>query len=85
MERSDDELVWEHAKDEGFVIVSKDVDFYQRSVLRGFPPKVVWLCLGNCSTATVLAALLDASDDLKRFVADPDQSVMVVRHDDPRG
>jgi len=33
----------------GFVIVSKDSDFQQRSLLYGNPPKVVWIRLGNSS------------------------------------
>jgi predicted nuclease of predicted toxin-antitoxin system len=30
-------------------VVSKDSDFYQRGLLLGAPPKLVWICLGNCS------------------------------------
>lgn len=42
-----------YAAKAGFVIVSKDTDFQQRAVLRGHPPKVVWVRLGNCSTTDV--------------------------------
>jgi predicted nuclease of predicted toxin-antitoxin system len=37
-----DTAVWEYAKVEGFVLVSKDNDFRQRSFQYGAPPKVVW-------------------------------------------
>ncbi|MGI0135205.1 MAG: DUF5615 family PIN-like protein, partial [Candidatus Micrarchaeaceae archaeon] len=50
LERADDETLWRFARESGFTLVSKDSDFHQRSFLRGFPPKVVWLRLGNCST-----------------------------------
>ena len=40
---ADDETIWEYARREGFTIVSKDSDFQERSVLRGSPPKVIWL------------------------------------------
>ena len=49
--------VWEHAATHDFAIVSKDSDFHQRSFLLGPPPKVVWLKLGNCTTAEVEALL----------------------------
>jgi predicted nuclease of predicted toxin-antitoxin system len=44
-----DEDIWEFARAHNFVIVSKDSDFYKRSVLYSHPPKFIWLCLGNCS------------------------------------
>ena len=45
-----DEQVWEHAKLNGFAIVTKDEDYNNLSVVRGTPPKVIWLQLGNCTT-----------------------------------
>ncbi len=34
-----DETIWAYAQAEGFVIVSKDADFYAQSLLRGAPPQ----------------------------------------------
>lgn len=48
---SSDAMVWEYARENGLVIVSKDSDFSHRSSLFGSPPKVVWLRIGNCTTA----------------------------------
>ena len=45
-----DPVIWEYAKCHGFVLVSKDSDFHERSLLYGHPPKVVWIRRGNCST-----------------------------------
>jgi predicted nuclease of predicted toxin-antitoxin system len=42
-----DSVIWEHAKDHGFAIVSKDSDFQQRSLLSGSPPKFIWLRVGK--------------------------------------
>lgn len=38
---SADQAIWEFAASESFVLVSKDTDFYQRSVMFGAPPKVL--------------------------------------------
>jgi predicted nuclease of predicted toxin-antitoxin system len=46
----DDEIVWKFAADHGFVVISKDSDFFHRALLRGHPPKVIHLRVGNCST-----------------------------------
>jgi predicted nuclease of predicted toxin-antitoxin system len=53
LKEADDDAVWEYAKQNGFMIISKDADFHQRSFLFGHPPKVIWVRLGNCSTAEV--------------------------------
>ena len=49
----DDHIVWEYAKDNSLILVSKDADMHQRSFLFGPPPKAVWVRLGNCSTSDV--------------------------------
>lgn len=39
----DDEILWKFAADNGFVIISKDSDFFHRALLHGHPPKVICL------------------------------------------
>jgi predicted nuclease of predicted toxin-antitoxin system len=53
LNRADDAVVWKYAQDNSLTICSKDSDMHQRSFVLGFPPKVVWVRLGNCSTADV--------------------------------
>jgi len=48
-----DTVIWRHAQQHGFVMVSKDSDFQQRSLLLGHPPKFIWLRIGNCPTRTI--------------------------------
>ena len=45
-----DEAVWGVAAKRGCALVSKDEDFHRLSVLRGAPPKVIWIRLGNAPT-----------------------------------
>ncbi len=65
-----DTLVWAYAKDHDLIIVSKDSDFHQRSFLYGYPPKVVWVRLGNCSTADVERVLRTNYEAIKDFYED---------------
>lgn len=75
---SDDSEVWEHAKAHGFVIVSKDADFAERSVLESNPPKVIWLRLGNCSTNDVERVLRVHVDAIREFVErDPETCLLL--------
>jgi predicted nuclease of predicted toxin-antitoxin system len=66
-----DEVVWQRALDLGCVLVTKDEDFHRLSVLRGAPPKVVWLRLGNCTTEDVEHLLRSHWSRLEAFAADP--------------
>jgi predicted nuclease of predicted toxin-antitoxin system len=45
LDRAPDLAVWNFARDEVYVIVSRDSDFSDLSTLLGFPPKVVWIRL----------------------------------------
>src|ERR687884_2241308 len=67
LKAADDPVVWEYAKNDGLMIVSKDSDMHQRSFLYGFPPKVAWVRLGNCSTADVERVLRTNFDIIKVF------------------
>ena len=64
-----DRAIWAHARDHGFVIVSKDEDFHRLSVLYGPPPKVIWIRLGNCSTEDVIRLLRERRRETETFVA----------------
>lgn len=75
-ESSDDADIWSYAKTNGFAIVTKDVDFEQRSVLFGHPPKVVWVRLGNCKTADVLNLLTNSRKILRAFDSDDEKSYL---------
>lgn len=62
-----DEDVWRHARENGLVIVSKVSDFSQRSALLGPPPKVIWLRVGNCTTARADFVLRNAAPLVATF------------------
>jgi predicted nuclease of predicted toxin-antitoxin system len=67
---ADDAVVWEFARDNGFIIVSKDSDFHQRSFVLGFPPKVIWIRLGNCPTADIEKVFSEHQSGILRFCED---------------
>lgn len=54
---AEDRQIWDYGRAQGFAIVSKDADFRERSFVEGFPPKVIWLDVGNAGT-TMIAGLL---------------------------
>ena len=76
---STDDAVWDHARDHDFLIVTKDADFSNLCILRGFPPKVLWLLLGNCLTAQVEAVLRDHHAAIEAFNADATAGTLALR------
>lgn len=76
--RADDEEVWGYALDQGLAITSKDSDFHQRSLVRGHPPKVVWLQTGNCATERIAGLLRRHQSDLEAFDGDPEASFLIL-------
>jgi predicted nuclease of predicted toxin-antitoxin system len=78
MMQAGDEVIWNFARENEFVVVSKDSDFQQRSLVLGAPPKVVWLRVGNCPTSQIERLLRDNSVELHTFEADREQSLLIL-------
>lgn len=78
LDRSPDEEVWQRAQREDFVIVSKDSDFEQRSLLRGHPPKCIWLRVGNCSTQDIVTLLRKHVGLIEEFGQRETESYMIL-------
>lgn len=73
-----DTAVWRYATENGFTIVSKDSDFHQRSFLFGAPPKVIWVSLGNCTTAEISETLRSQAERIRAFGEEADGTFLVV-------
>lgn len=63
----DDEAIWSFARDNGFTILSKDSDFYRFCVMRGAPPTVIWLRIGNDGTRAVAQMIRDRASEILSF------------------
>ena len=75
--RTDTDL-WNYAGQHGFMLVSKDNDFRQLSFLRGAPPKVIWLHVGNASTREIEALILARHNRIQEFLDDPESALLIV-------
>lgn len=79
--RTDDTLIWDLAREQGFTIASKDSDFHQRCILFGAPPRLIFLRVGNCATSVVTDILRDRCDVIREFLDDPESSLLVFERD----
>jgi len=79
LEDATDIAIWEYAKANNFVIVTFDADFYDISLLRNHPPKIVWLRAGNLSTQEIAYLLTVHFDILTDFYSSSELSCLELR------
>ena len=78
LDQASDEVVWQYARENEFIIVTKDLDYNELVILRGFPPKVVWIRLGNCTTCQIEALLRLHNEDIKVLSEDPNLGLLTL-------
>jgi predicted nuclease of predicted toxin-antitoxin system len=78
LHEADDREVWEFARGHGFTLVTKDSDFSDLSALRGFPPRVIWLRIGNCTTREVEDLIRRHREVIEQFEMDPEAGVLTL-------
>lgn len=74
--RSNDSDLWWYARTHGYVLVTKDEDLPEFAVIRGAPPKVIWLRIGNCKTSLVERVLRSNRIRVQQLVDDPERVVL---------
>lgn len=75
---ADELTIWRYAAEHDLVIVSKDSDFHQMSLLYGHPPKIVWLRVGNAPTSDIAKLLREHHTTMRRFHTDPDAALLAL-------
>lgn len=76
--RADDNSIWDHAQSHAQVIISKDDDFPKRKILEPIGPQIVWLRVGNCSNAVLIAWFAPLFSEVIRRLDEGDGIVEVV-------
>jgi predicted nuclease of predicted toxin-antitoxin system len=75
---AEDNRIWEYARAHEFAVVSKDSDFRDRSYVQGFPPKIIWLDVGNAGTGVITALLQRECERVERFGMSAEASVLIL-------
>jgi predicted nuclease of predicted toxin-antitoxin system len=75
---AEDHQIWDYACAEQFAVVTKDSDFRDRSYVQGFPPKIIWLDVGNAGTAAITELLQRERGRVERFGMSAEASVLIL-------
>lgn len=70
--------VWEFARHNGYVIASKDSDLSEINVLKGFPPSVIWIRRGNCSTKDIEMLFRENSEALESLDQEASGRILIL-------
>ncbi len=68
LDKASDFEIWKYAKNNNFCIVTFDSDFIDISVLKGTPPKIIWLRVGNTSTNSIAEIFQTNQEIIKEFL-----------------
>ena len=72
IENYSDIEIWKFAKENEFTIVTFDADFFDLSNLKGHPPKIIWLRLGNTQTDFLSDIIISNVSTIKDFITSDD-------------
>ena len=75
---ADDSIIWQHAKENGFVVATLDKDFADLALQRGAPPKIIWLRCGNSTVAEIENLLRLNIEQIEKFNLSPDATLLEI-------
>ncbi|CAM3994789.1 DUF5615 domain-containing protein [Flavobacterium antarcticum] len=73
LSNTNDSDIWQFAKQNEYVIVTFDSDFYDISLLKGSPPKIIWIRGGNLTTKKITEIFEDKHLAIRDFIENQDK------------
>lgn len=81
LDTADDIIIWTFARTNDYTIVTKDADFNDVTTLRGAPPKIVWLRIGNSTTTQVGQVLRAHAEIVRQFISTSTDTILeIIQH-----
>ncbi|MDB5118527.1 MAG: hypothetical protein JWQ79_4019 [Mucilaginibacter sp.] len=74
-ERLTDFTIWQFAKSNNYTILTFDEDFSELQNLFSFPPKIIWLRIGNAATNEIASLLIELHEDIIKFLNDAELGI----------
>ena len=69
LENFSDIEIWNFAKKNDYTIVTFDADFFEINLLKGQPPKILWVRAGNTSTNNLVKLLEENFELINEFIS----------------
>ncbi len=78
LENASDLAIFDYARKNNFVIVTFDSDYVDLNLVRGIPPKIIWLKTGNLTTTAIAKILLGSTSVIQNFLTSPDIEILKI-------
>ena len=78
LDNSPDNALWCYAKENGLAIVSKDKDFLSMQERLGYPPKLIYLSMGNTRVSVVESILIENQQAIFDFLQKKGKGLLVL-------
>lgn len=66
--QSTDRTIWEFALKNNYCIVTFDEDFIEMGLLKGYPPKIIWIRSGNSTTLALAQLFITQQSIIEAFL-----------------
>lgn len=73
-----DSEIFEYAKENDYTILTFDEDFYELQLLRGYPPKIIWLRFGNSTNLKVISKLIKHQSAIASFIVNSEVGILEI-------
>jgi predicted nuclease of predicted toxin-antitoxin system len=70
--------IWNFAFKKEYIIVTNDEDFYDLTISKGFPPKIILLRTGNLKTKYLSKVLIDHKSEIELFSSSADIGILEI-------
>ena len=74
-----DAVLWDFAKENGFAIITADMDFFEMGSRMGPPPKIIWLSGCDYPTSTAEQLIRGQAIRIAEFLEDAERAVLILR------
>ena len=79
LDTAEDSIIWQYARDNNFIVVTKDADFSELILVRGFPPKkVVWIRRANCTTNDIEYLIRSHTKEIEKLANDNSLGILIL-------
>ncbi len=78
LQDASDLTIFHYARENGFTIVTFDSDFVDLNIVKGTPPKIVWLRTGNLTTKSIAHLLKTHQESLTYFLNQQEDGILEI-------